>query len=224
MRLLLISDIHNAKPQIEWIYKCVEFYKPNQIICLGDCVTGSPTSFIVEMFNQLLAFTSNIFFIPGNHDPLDIQDQIKTLPITSLHNNRVEFAGINFVGKGGSLPCPVKTLYEESDEIIAQSIDKTVQPGDILCLHNPVWGYRDMLPDYNSGFHKHIGSRSLLKLVEDVQPSIVFSGHVHAAIGFDHIGPTWYINPGAVIDGHAALFEFTSGRMQCMHFLKYPEI
>lgn len=223
MKLLLISDIHNAARYMEWIYKSIEHHQPDLVICLGDFVTNGPVSFVVDIFKRLSDIASKVFWIPGNHDPIDTHLHLEHLPIVNLHNQRVEFGGFHFVGKGGSLPCPVKTHYEETEFEITASIADILQQGDILCLHNPIWGYRDAITEASFNFHKHIGSKALCELVEARKPYIVFSGHVHMSMGVDLVGPVWFLNPGAVVDGLAALVELSNNKLVRAHFLRYPD-
>ena len=54
---------------------------------------------------------------------------------------------------------------------------------------------------------RHVGSQSLRAAVERHQPDLVFSGHIHEAIGDDTIGPTRVVNPGPWFQGRSLVIE-----------------
>ncbi len=43
----------------------------------------------------------------------------------------------------------------------------------------------------------HVGSNSIRKFIEEHQPLVCFSGHIHEGTGIDHIGNTAIVNPGS---------------------------
>ena len=57
----------------------------------------------------------------------------------------------------------------------------------------------------SAGFH--VGSPLLRQFIEQVQPLIVVTGHIHESAGIDHIGRTVVVNPGSLAEGKYAVVE-----------------
>jgi len=57
--------------------------------------------------------------------------------------------------------------------------------------------------------NKHYGSYLVKQLIKKYQPRLVIAGHMHENPGKIRIGKTIVVNPGAAMDGRAALIELT---------------
>lgn len=78
----------------------------------------------------------------------------------------------------------------------------------IWITHNPPYGGKLDIMHENI----HIGSKALMRKIEDLQPKLVLSGHVHEAPNMsdnwvDKIGNSTCINPGQSDEFHGVLFE-----------------
>ena len=75
----------------------------------------------------------------------------------------------------------------------------------------------------------HVGSAGIRKFIEDCQPLLVVSGHIHESRGVDKIGRTRLVNPGALAEGFYAVAEisFSGGTANIegigMHSLSLPD-
>ena len=100
-------------------------------------------------------------------------------------------------GAGGSLPCPKPTpnIYTEDEYAqifsnITNDIDK--ESTTIMVSHNPP--INTLNDTIASG--PHVGGEITRKVIEEVQPLVCFTGHIHEAAGIDEIGSTKIVNPG----------------------------
>ena len=48
---------------------------------------------------------------------------------------------------------------------------------------------------------RHVGSTAVRRIIENYQPDICVTGHIHEAKGCDSIGPTTIYNPGTLRSG-----------------------
>ena len=82
---------------------------------------------------------------------------------------------------------------------MAQAIDGMPDVPQILVCHQPPFNtLNDRLYD-----GRQVGSKSVRAYIEEHQPLICFTGHIHEAIGIDTIGITQTCNPGPVWKGYA---------------------
>jgi hypothetical protein len=213
LRLLVISDQHNSEQGLLWVHTLIREYSPDIVIHLGDIISTRPASFARETLRSLVSANIPVLVIPGNNDPRENLPDIAKSGAVSLHENFFEFGGVKFVGRGGSNPTPFNTVFEEDDDSMAASISSLVAPGDVWCLHAPVYGFRDRVP---SG--EHMGVKSFRSLLNSARPWVVLSGHIHDDWGIDVYKGTHFINPGALLEMRAAIVDLTRP-LVAVHFL-----
>ncbi len=205
LRMLVGGDLHNHQRAMRWFYRLAEQEKPDLIIFLGDFVNSEPLEYIREICASMRSLATNTLVIPGNHDPrqsLITFEEESYDGLKSLHKSNAFVGGYSFAGLGTSITTPnASSPFEFPDEGFADAL-ASMLPADIWVLHNPLEGILDRLAD-----GRRLGSRSLKKLYEEQpdKPMLVISGHVHDAHGMEQQGGTVFVNPGALVDGRAAM-------------------
>lgn len=107
-----------------------------------------------------------VFIIPGNHDLTKWEDSEHIL---NIHNKRITFDGVSFVGyRWTSL-----RRTEPEREADAEYLKTLVNKNTILVTHDAPYGALD----------EHIGSKYLKKLVDDKRPMYHLFGHTHSNYG-----------------------------------------
>src|SRR5690606_8123947 len=115
----------------------------------------------------------------------------------NLHARGMVIKNIGVCGFGGSNPTPFNTplefeeiqIYDEAKKALEGVKEEKIT---LFVTHAPPYGTKtDLLP---SG--EHVGSKSIRKIIEELQPTINICGHIHEARGTDKIGNTEIINPG----------------------------
>jgi Icc-related predicted phosphoesterase len=107
--------------------------------------------------------------------------------------------------------------HKKKVEMLIKSPEKT-----ILLSHNVP--YRTKLDKIGVHAHKlarnqHYGSALVKELIKKYQPRLVIAGHMHENPGKIRIGKTVVVNPGAAIDGRAAIITLTDKQVK-VKFLK----
>jgi Icc-related predicted phosphoesterase len=214
LRMLVGGDLHNHQRAMRWFYKLAEREQPELIIFLGDFVNSEPLESIREICASLRELAVNVLVIPGNHDPrqsLITFEEESYDGLKSLHKSNAFISGYSFAGLGTSITTPSgNSPFEFPDEGFADAL-ACMLPADIWVLHNPLEGIRDQLAD-----GRRLGSRSL-KMLYDEQPDkplLVISGHVHDAHGMEQSNGTAFVNPGALVDGRAALLALGGDKLE----------
>lgn len=205
MRILAVGDIHgNFKPLMNYL----KHHKVDMVILTGDITHFGPSELGEEILNEIGKFDIPVLAIPGNCDPMSIYSKIESSRAVNIHGRSVIIKDIGICGFGGSNPTPFDTplefeevqIYHEAKKALKDVMNQEIT---LFITHAPPYGTEtDQLP---SG--EHVGSISVRKIIEELQPSLNICGHIHEARGMDKIGKTKIINPGELSQGNACLIH-----------------
>lgn len=179
MKILAFSDLHEEQAALESLARLAPSY--DYVFICGDISRS------VSFAEDVLKFFPNSFVIPGNWDNERV-DETLSASKQWLHGKRVELGdGLNVVGFGYSAPTPFFTYGERSEEEIYVQMSKLpIDRKTLLLLHSPPKG---ILDEVHLG--RHIGSASILKIIDEKKPLAAFFGHAHEALGIkEHDGTT----------------------------------
>lgn len=206
MKILIIADIHgNFELASDILHNIKDEY--DLIIAPGDFtdIFNVPPGFtqanIADMVLQkLLAMGKPALCVPGNHDPYEILGVLEEYDV-NLHHKVRKFRGKKFLGWGGA-PTPFDTPFEPEEEEtrdVLNELGKEVEKGGfILVTHNPAKNTK--LDTIISG--EHVGSHEIRKFIEEKQPILAISAHIHESSGEEKIGKTTLFYPGPLYDGY----------------------
>jgi Icc-related predicted phosphoesterase len=146
---------------------------------------------LIETFPE-----KEIYLIPGNYD--------MNLACTPLRDRNLHLRGVTkerlrIAGFGGAraktpgLPDHLQSPYRENQG--AQQRLDALAP-DILLLHEPPYGYLDLIPHFG-----HRGSQWIRQYMEEAAPMLILCGHYHEDWGVVRAGRTVIANPSNF--GHA---------------------
>jgi uncharacterized protein len=171
MKVLAFSDLHGEEAALESLSRIAPSY--DHVFICGD------VSRSVLFAEDVVKFFPKSFIIPGNWD----NEQVGKILSSSkawVHGKRVELeGGLNVVGFGYSAPTPFFTYGERSEEeIYAQMSELDIDRNTLLLTHSPPKGFLD-----EAHLGRHIGSVSILRIIEERRPLAAFFGHAHEAIG-----------------------------------------
>lgn len=193
MKIIALPDLH-GRP--EHISKIADLQSADVILLPGD-MTNGPRSQLDSVLKALQATTATILTIPGNMDTLQLVELLDGQGM-NIHRKHRVIDGVAFVGVGGSLPFAGSIEYSENELAAllheAQSTAPTNIPQILVCHQPPINTINDV-PRQHIG---HVGSTSVRAHIEQVQPLICFTGHIHEGQGIDHIGKTAIVNPGPI--------------------------
>lgn len=219
MKILIISDAHG---NVENIEKLSEQAKNADLVFFGgdfakfNCPeTGKPA------LEALLKNSGSIFAVLGNCDEPDFISEIEDADIC-VQKSMFFKDGLVIAGSGGGSKFSGDTPFERTEDELVQDFDviknslSQIADDDgkcsslVLIMHNPP---KDTKTDVIPG-GIHVGSQKLREFIENVQPVLVVTGHIHESAGIDKIGESTVINPGALMEGKYALAELkkTAGK------------
>jgi Icc-related predicted phosphoesterase len=185
----------------------------DHIIITGD-ITNFGSSLDAEaVLNRLYTINKNIMGVAGNLDQPEVADYLEDIGL-SLHGKGKIIDGLGIVGLGGSNYTPFKTPYEFSEQkltdLLVTGLSQVGEAKDfILVSHTPP--YETRTDKLLSG--KHVGSTAVRNFIEQNQPLLCLTGHIHESRGQDYIGKTLVLNPGMIRDGGYIEVLFENGKI-----------
>lgn len=209
MRILAAGDMHGTYQAV------LDYLKKNHvdiIILTGDITDFGPLELAEDILNELSLFGVLLLAIPGNCDPVGIQNTIDNSRAINIHSRSTTIGNIGIGGFGGSNPTPFNTPLEFEEEQIQSEVEKVTeqikdQEVRILVTHAPPF---DTKTDIILSGH-HVGSKSLRKIIEEFQPSLNICGHIHEARAIDKVEDTIIINSGEASKGFACMIDISEG-------------
>ncbi len=192
--ILHLTDLHGNESLIEKIRE--EILGADLILLSGDITHFGKENEAKNILKKIQNQNNNVYAVSGNCDYPEVEEYLRKANIT-LHRKIKHFAGYNLTGLSGSLPCPGKTPLEysetEADDWLSE-IRKLLIPQIplILLSHQPPFNTKND----DVGHNRHVGSKAVRNFIEDVNPVLCLTGHIHEGIGIDSIGCCKIVNPG----------------------------
>ncbi|MCB0319431.1 MAG: metallophosphoesterase family protein [Bdellovibrionales bacterium] len=204
MKILGVVDIHSKHeriPDLLW-----EAEDADLVLIAGDITNFGDRTAAQEVLDPILDRCQSVFAVSGNCDRPAVDEYLIERKIAVEDNPQcleVDGMSIGIFGMGGSLPCPGTTPHEHSEEefrtclrrdfVKVRSCDRTIG-----IIHQPA--HRTEVD--RSLLAGHVGSIAVRECIEELQPTMVFSGHIHESRGEDTIGQTALVNPGPFLKGY----------------------
>ncbi len=163
-----------------------------------------------------------LFVMPGNDDEWYVDECLRGPTVKRCDGERVQVGPYEMFSLGWSTTTPWDTPRETTEDELWQKIVELTKDADgfdraIFNFHEPPiesgldWGpalTQDLVMVKQGGEPKQvpIGSASVRRAIEELQPLLALHGHVHESRGTTRIGRTLCVNPGSryaegVVDG-----------------------
>lgn len=212
MNIIALSDIHGSVNHLPALAD--RLTKADLILIAGDITNFGGEQQAHKVIFALSEYNPNIFAVHGNCDTADVEEYLDihqmALDCRCVRNN-----GVTLTGLGGALHYNGATPNESPEDHFARQLDgiKANINGDkplIFVSHQPAFGTK--LDSVGNG--RHAGSESIRNFIEDTQPLLAISGHIHDAVGIDRINETTVINPGPFMGGGYATITIKNAQIE----------
>ncbi|MFO7991852.1 MAG: metallophosphoesterase family protein [Thermoplasmata archaeon] len=200
LNLLVLSDIHGSDRILKRIESVKNEMPIDLVVICGDITHFGTKTWAINFLKKIPWKTIGV---TGNCDRSDIEEAYRETGGEYLHLNTYEMNGYVFTGISGSnhTEGEIEDFYK-------------VSPGsDIFVLHAPPYGSLDVNPK-----GKHIGDKDVRASVEENEPMLVLSGHVHESRGTYDDGTTLYLNPGPSMNEHFAYVKIEGKKVKAKLF------
>ncbi len=198
MKLLVLTDLHQKTNMIPWINDLIDTERPDAVLCLGDVTDLGTTEDAVSIISSI---HGKKYVLPGNCDTWDVPQAISSIAV-NMHGRSTEILGHYMAGLGGGTISPFNSPFELTENEIDSGLRPISKKGMILMTHAPAFDTLDHIPNGTP-----VGSHAIRKIIDDFEPILAVSGHIHEDIGIKKIGKTICVNPGPAMDGRAAVIE-----------------
>lgn len=223
MRALLVSDLHYALPQLDWVVRVAPTY--DLVVMAGDLLDiSSPVSLdaqtvVILKYLSLLQAAGRVCVSSGNHD---LTGPDANGEQTALWLAAARAAGIPSDGDTVTLDDTLITVCPWWDGPLGRAaLDARLDADAARRGRRWIWSYH--WPPFGSPTcwtgRRHYGDTDLVGWIARHRPNFVLTGHVHQppfkpdGAWADRIGDTWVFNPGhqiGPIPAHIAL-DFGAG-------------
>lgn len=235
MKILVASDLHYRLKQLDWLAAQSSHY--DALIIAGDMLDISSyldLSVQIEVIGKYLKHISaktDLLVCSGNHDgnEKNAADEYIAPWLRQRKAGRLYVDG-DSVFFGSTL----FTIFPWWDgDVTKVEVQQQFHEASQLAYNRWVWIYHAP-PDHSStswNGKRHIGDIELNKWIDEYQPDLVFSGHIHESpfkkdgSWVDKIDQTWVCNAGSLMGDIPAHIIFDLEAMQLQwHSLAGSEI
>lgn len=184
------------------------------IIVSGDLTNFGGISDARSVLTDVRRACPHVLALPGNLDCREITPFLETEGV-ALHGKGVAVDGIGIFGCGGSNITPFNTPTELTEDEIYQTLKRG---------HAAVQAYRPLVmvchtPPFETKCDRIVGGRPVgstaaRRFIEQVQPDLCISGHIHESAASDVIGSTIVINAGPFKGGGYIVVRTEGSRLE----------
>lgn len=205
MKIIALPDLHGAINDLETISDSLA--AADLVLLVGDLTNDGRAADASRVVNAVRQYNQSILAVPGNWDGPKVNAYLTQEGI-NLHRCNVIMDRIAFIGVGASLLSFYDTPNEVTEADFKLFLEEAVSgldsniPRILVCHQPPIRTRND-----KTWSNLHIGSQAVRAFIEEIQPLVCFTGHVHEGIGIDTIGNTKIINPGPLWQGGYAYAE-----------------
>lgn len=183
------------------------------VILTGDITNYGSMQDAQQVLDLLMALNGNILALHGNLDQPEVGTYLEDLGL-SLHGKGRIFNSIGLVGLGGSNYTPFNTPCEFSEAELAELLNQGYAQiagteHVILVSHTPP--SQTTTDRITSG--AHVGSTAVRHFIEQKQPALCLTGHIHESKAVDRIGRTVILNPGMLKNGFYIEVTFANNQL-----------
>jgi len=196
-RIVAFGDVHMALSAVEEI---PELESADLVIVNGDLTNFGRRQDAEPLIGLLLSRNPRVLALHGNLDHGDVEQLLVDRGV-SLHSKGRKYGEIGFFGVGGSNITPFRTPTEYSEDELRRFLDMGYESVSD-CRHHVLVSHTPPLDTAVDRIRTgaHVGSREVRRFIEEVQPELCITGHIHEAPGSDLIGRTTVLNPGLLQD------------------------
>jgi Icc-related predicted phosphoesterase len=212
MKIVSFGDVHmatrNLKRMGEVMRDC------DLVIISGDMTNFGGIDDTKKVLADVRRACPNVLALTGNLDQRDVMPFLEAEGI-ALHGKGRVVDGIGIFGCGGSNITPFNTPTEFTEDEIYAALRagyeqvREVRPLLMIC-HTPP--FETKCDRIMSG--KAVGSTAARRFIEEVQPDVCISGHIHESAAEDSIGRTRIFNAGPFKGGGYIVAQTDGGAIR----------
>jgi len=212
MKIVSFGDVHMATRNLARMGE--ELRDTGLIIVSGDLTNFGGAAEARIVLDEVRRACPRVLALPGNLDQREVIPFLETAGV-ALHGKGLTIDGIGIFGCGCSNITPFGTPTELSEDEIYDTLMRGYtevrdsRPLLMVC-HTPPFETRC---DRIAG-GRAVGSTAARRFIEEVQPDVCISGHIHESAAVDRIGATTVLNAGPFKGGGYIVVHGSGARLQ----------
>lgn len=223
MKIIAFGDIHMATNEARRIPGLKE---ADLVLLNGDLTNYGSSKETRSVLDDIMSINPNVLAQFGNLDGPDVNDYLEKLGINLHGQARLVQGEVCLIGVGGSNFTPFNTPSEFLEKDISHLAGRAYQQGlDYISLARPLHNRNipvilvSHVPPYNTQVDKlhngkHVGSKAIRAIIEQYQPDLCITGHIHEAKGKDIILKTPIYNHGMLKQGGWVTIDITQSQLE----------
>jgi len=209
MKIVSFGDVHMAIGQMRKI--AVELSTADLLILSGDLTNFGGVADTTKVLTAARSYCSAVLALPGNLDRPEVIGFLRAENV-ALHGESRRIGQLGLFGCGGSNITPFHSPLQYQDaqlgEVLAQAYTGVADaPVQLMICHTPPYGTK--LDRLTNG--TPVGSVSVRQFIEQHQPHLCITGHIHESPGVDFIGRTKILNAGQFAAGGYIVVRYDDG-------------
>ena len=214
MKIFVTSDIHGSAILLSKLSLVPRIYQGVDLVAVCGDIGGRGGSTIESLGTSQLedhegflksleglyhTYGLDSFYILGNDDWYEAGSDSGYLskPMEYVVGDEkqllIPFELVNITPFTTNREANENKIWYELSKIRASVGDEALKKA-VIIAHDPPRGCCDFVMRPRIGEDGHVGSRSIRRFIEEVQPKAWFCGHIHEAYGVDMIGDTYIFN------------------------------
>jgi Icc-related predicted phosphoesterase len=210
MKIIAFGDIHMATAQAR---KIPGIKEADLVLLNGDLTNYGGAKETRSVLDDIMNINPNVLAQFGNLDGRDVNEYLEKLGINLHGQARLVQGEVCLIGVGGSNFTPFRTPSEFSEKEILHLADRAFRQGlEYISLAQPLHNRKipmilvSHVPPFNTEVDtlyngRHVGSKAIRTVIEQYQPDLCITGHIHEAKGKDMILNTPIYNHGMLRQG-----------------------
>jgi uncharacterized protein len=223
MKIIAFGDIHMATAEAE---KIPGIKEADLVILNGDLTNYGGAREAKHVLEDIMKINPNVLAQFGNLDKPSVNDYLENLGINLHGQARLVQGMVCLIGVGGSNFTPFRTPSEFPEKELLRFAGSAFQQGlDFTSLALPLHNRKipriliSHVPPYNTKVDtlrngRHVGSKAIRTIIEQYQPDVCITGHIHEAKGQDVIDNTPVYNHGMLRQGGYVTLHVTQSQIE----------
>jgi uncharacterized protein len=212
MKIVSFGDVHMATRNLARMGD--QLRDTDLIIVSGDLTNFGGAAAAHKVIDAVREACPRVLALPGNLDQPEVTPFLETAGV-ALHGKGLAIDGIGIFGCGGSNITPFRTPTEFTEDEIYDTLTRAYaavrdcRPLLMVCHPPPFETKCDRIIGGRA-----VGSTAARRFIEEVQPDVCISGHIHESAAVDRIGATTVVNAGPFKDGGYIVVHSDGARLR----------
>jgi uncharacterized protein len=213
MKLVSFGDVHMATRNLARMD--AELRDCDLIVISGDLTNfgGSDDARKVLDAVRGAGAPERVLALPGNLDQGEVISFLEQQGV-ALHGRGLTVDGVALFGCGGSNITPFHTPLELTEDEIYDTLHRAYRQVEgkrplVMVCHTPP--YQTKCDRLMNG--TPVGSTAARRFIEEVEPDVCISGHIHESAAVDKIGSTTIFNAGPFKGGGYIVVSYAGGKL-----------